>query len=107
MALKHLNDESFKTMITGSGKPVVVDFWADWCGPCRMLAPVIEELADELEGKAEVCKLDVDEAEETAEEYGVMSIPTIILFAGGEEKERIVGVRSKEDLLKIISSYIN
>lgn len=106
MAIIHLDSKSFKTEISEAKLPVFVDFWADWCGPCRMLAPVIEELSDELDGKTEVCKLDVDEAGDIAEEYSIMSIPTMILFVGGVVKERITGMRSKADLLEVLNKYL-
>lgn len=105
MPANHINKDSFQTEVIDSKIPVLVDFWAAWCGPCRMLAPIIEELSDELDGKISVCKLDVDEAGEISETYGVMSIPTLILFVNGEEKERIVGLRSKADLLEVLKSY--
>lgn len=84
--------------------PVLVDFWAPWCQPCMLLAPTIEELADELDGKVKVCKLNCDEAGEIAMEMGVMSIPCLILFVDGKEKNRIVGLHSKEEILEFIEN---
>ncbi len=106
MSVIHLDSQSFKTEISQNKLPVLVDFWADWCGPCRMLAPIIEELSDELDGKIDICKIDIDEAEEIAEEYGIMSIPTMLLFNGGSVKEIITGLRSKADLMKIINDSL-
>lgn len=83
--------------------PVLVDFWAPWCQPCQMLSPVIEELADELDGEVKVCKLNCDEAGEIAMEMSVMSIPCMILFVNGEEVDRIVGLHSKDDILDFIN----
>ena len=80
-------------------KKVLVDFYADWCGPCKMMAPVIEELAEELQGKAKVGKINVDESTDTATQYDVMSIPTIIIFKNGKEVKRFIGVRDKQELL--------
>ncbi len=82
--------------------PVLVDFWAPWCQPCQMLSPVIDELADELDGEVKVCKLNCDEAGEIAMEMGVMSIPCLVLFVNGEEKNRIVGLHSKSDIIDFI-----
>jgi thioredoxin 1 len=93
MAIIHLTDESFARE-TASGD-TLVDFWADWCGPCRMLAPVIEELAGEYEGRVKVGKVDTDACGELAESFGVTSIPTVILFRDGAEVRRFVGVRPK------------
>jgi thioredoxin 1 len=84
---------------------VLVDFWAAWCGPCKMIAPVLEEIAKEYEGKLKVCKVNVDE-NQVAAEYGIMSIPTLILFKDGEEKERIIGYQTKEELERIVAAYI-
>lgn len=106
MSAVHINNENFQTEVIESKIPVLVDFWATWCNPCRMIAPIVEELSDDLDGKISVCKLDVDEAGEIAESYGVMSIPTLILFVAGEEKERIVGLRSKAELSGLIDKYI-
>ncbi|MBQ3560312.1 MAG: thioredoxin [Oscillospiraceae bacterium] len=80
--------------------PAIVDFWATWCGPCKMLGPVIDQIAEELEGKITVGKLDVDQSRETAMEYGVMSIPTVIYFKNGVEVKRFVGVQTKDKLLE-------
>ena len=91
MALQHYNKESFDKSLS-VGKLMMVDFWANWCGPCRMLGPVVEQLADQYEGKAEVGKVDVDEQGELAMRYGVMSIPTVIFFKDGKEIDRKVGV---------------
>lgn len=93
-------DENFETEVIKSAVPVLVDFWATWCGPCQMMAPVIEELTKELEGKIKVGKLSVDEAPKTAEKYNVMSVPTLILFKNGEVAKTLVGFRTKEDILK-------
>jgi thioredoxin 1 len=97
MTLKHLDDSNFKDGIT-TDKPVIVDFYADWCGPCKMLAPIFEELATEMDGKAVFCKVNIDKAMATAQQYGVMSIPTIIFFKNGEKVEQTVGFVGKEIL---------
>ncbi|HAA89649.1 MAG: Thioredoxin [Thermoanaerobacterales bacterium 50_218] len=98
-----LTSENFSEKISNSALPVLVDFWASWCGPCLMLAPVLEELAVEMEGKVLVGKVNVDENRQLAEQFGIMSIPTLILFRDGQEVSRIVGLRPKEELVKMIN----
>ena len=96
-----LGSENFEKEVLKSEKPVLVDFYADWCGPCNAMAPVIEELATELDGKAKVGKINVDENSDIAVEYNVMSIPTLIIFKNGKEEKRLVGLRDKEELLNL------
>ncbi len=96
---KKFTVDNFEVEVLNSDKPVLVDFYADWCGPCKMMAPVIEEVAKELDGKAKVGKLNVDDNQELAIKYAVMSIPTLIIFKDGKEAKRFVGVRSKSELL--------
>jgi thioredoxin 1 len=91
-------DENFSTEVLQSDKPVLVDFWAVWCGPCKMIAPFVEELAGELEGKAKVGKLDVDNNQESAIKYGVRSIPTVLIFKGGKVVDTIIGAVPKIQL---------
>lgn len=98
MELK-LNSENFESEVLNANEKVLVDFYADWCGPCKMMTPVIEELAEELQGKAKVGKINVDESTDTATQYDVMSIPTIIIFKNGKEVKRFIGVRDKQELL--------
>lgn len=101
MALQ-FTDENFEKEVLQSELPVLVDFYADWCGPCKMMAPVIEQLASEYEGKVKIGKLNVDNAPESAAKYRVMSIPTIILFKNGSPAETTVGVVAKEKLVELL-----
>ena len=103
---KHFDTAAFETAIAGD-KPVLVDFWATWCGPCRMIAPVIEEIAAEFEGKAVVGKVDVDEEPGLAQRYGIMSIPTLIVFKGGKVVEQAVGARGKADVAAMLSRHLS
>lgn len=102
--IHYLNDDNFE--ITISEGITLVDFYADWCGPCKRIAPVIEELAGELGDKAKIAKLDIESAQKTTAQFEVMSIPTIILFKDGEEIKRVVGVIDKDGLKKMIESVI-
>ena len=101
-----VTDETFSEQVLKSNMPILVDFWAIWCGPCRLVAPIVDELARENEGKLKVMKLDVDENQNTSMAYGVMSIPTLILFKDGKPVERIVGFRPKGDLAKKILPHL-
>jgi thioredoxin 1 len=106
MALVHLTDKNFEKEVLKSELPVMVDFWATWCGPCRMVAPVVEELAKEYENKVKIGKVDVDESPATASKYGIMSIPTLMFFKGGQIMGQLVGAVSKSDLKKRIESNL-
>lgn len=99
--------EEFAQHVHGTSGVVMVDFYADWCGPCKMIAPVIEELAAEYEGKATVMKVDVDQASDVAGQYSVMSIPTVIMFVNGKEADRKVGAMSKEQYAAWIDSFLS
>lgn len=101
-----VTDESFETDVLDSDKPVLVDFWAEWCGPCKMIAPIVDELAEEYEDRLAVAKLDADENPNTMQAYGVMGIPTLILFKDGEAVERIVGYMPKERLLDRLAPHL-
>ena len=105
-AALHLTDKNFEEEVLKSSIPVLVDFWAEWCAPCRVLAPIVEELAGELQGKMKVAKLNVDEAQDLAGEYEVMSIPTILIFKNGEPVEQMVGVMPKAQLLAKIQPHL-
>jgi thioredoxin 1 len=94
-----VTDQDFEEQVLRSDLPVLVDFWADWCGPCHMVAPVVEEIAAEHAGKLRVAKLDIDESPYTAQQFGVLSIPTLILFTGGEERGRVIGARGKDYII--------
>jgi len=98
MAVIHFTDASFKKDVLESEIPVLVDFWATWCGPCRMVAPIVDEVAKEYEGKLKVGKVDVDQNSKTATQFGVMSIPTIMIFNKGQVMEQVVGALSKGQL---------
>jgi thioredoxin 1 len=106
MALVHLTDSNFKEEVLESDVPVLVDFYADWCGPCKMVAPVVEDLSREYAGKIKVGKVDVDKAPQTATAYGIMSIPTLVLFQGGKVAGQMVGVASRQELKKKIDAYL-
>jgi len=95
---QQFTDQNFEAEVLKSDKPVLVDFWAAWCGPCQIMGPVIDELAEEMKDKYKIGKLNVDESRETAGKFGVMSIPTLIIFKGGQVAKQLVGVQSKEML---------
>jgi thioredoxin 1 len=102
-----VTDASFETDVEKANGVVLVDFWATWCGPCKMIAPIVEQIATENEGKITVTKLDVDANGQTAMKYGVMSIPTLILFKDGQPVERLVGYQPKERLMAKIARHLN
>ncbi len=106
MPLVHLNDSNFKQEVLSERLPVLVDFSAVWCGPCKAIAPIIEELAKEYEGRFKICKLDVDNGENTATNYGVMSVPTLMIFKDGKVAEQAVGALSKQQLKKKIEAHL-
>lgn len=106
MSILHLDDNNFKAEVVDSKQPVLVDFWAEWCGPCKMVAPVIEELSKEYKGRVKVGKLNVEEAANTATNFGIMSIPTLMLFKNGTIVKQIVGAVSKKEIKSAIDSNI-
>ena len=97
---------TFDEEINGSTEPILVDFWAEWCGPCKMIAPILAEIADENEGKIKIAKLNVDEAPDVARRFDVMSIPTMIVFKDGEPAKRLVGAKPKAALLDDLAEFI-
>ncbi len=106
MSVNHFSDDNFKQEVLESDLPVLVDFWAPWCGPCRMIGPLVEELAAEYKGKIKIGKLDVDSNSKVATTYGVMSIPTLIFFRGGKVMEQVVGALNKPELKRKIEANL-
>lgn len=107
MSVVHLSQKNFESEVLKSITPVMVDFWAEWCAPCKMISPIVEEIAQELNGKLKVTKLNVDQAQELAARYHVMSIPTLMIFKSGKVVELIVGAMPKEQLLEKIRPHIS
>ncbi|MCE5170098.1 thioredoxin [Paenibacillus profundus] len=105
MAIVNVSDQTFKTEVEGQEGVVLVDFWAPWCGPCKMLAPILDELDGEISSQATIAKVNVDENPESASRFGVMSIPTIIVFKDGQPVDKVVGVNSKDALKNLVGKH--
>jgi len=106
MATLEISEDNFQSKVLDvKGKPILIDFWAPWCGPCQMQGPIIDELAGEVGDKAVIGKINVDDNQQLAGKYGIMSIPALIVFKDGEAVENMVGVHQKEDLLKVIEKH--
>ena len=99
MAVTQVTDKNFEGVVLKADLPVLVDFWAEWCGPCRVIAPIVEQISQELDGQLKVAKVNVDDAPDLAGQYNIMSIPTLLLFKNGEPVEQVVGAMSKDQLL--------
>ena len=104
--IQHVSDDSFESDVLNSEVPVLVDYWAEWCGPCKVVAPVLEEIATEYDGKMKVCKLDIDANEETPPKYGIRGIPTLMLFKNGNVEATKVGALSKSQLTAFLDANI-
>lgn len=104
--IQHVSDDSFEDEVLKSDVPVLVDYWAEWCGPCKVIAPVLEEIASEYDGKMKVCKLDIDANEDTPPKYGIRGIPTLMLFKNGAVEATKVGALSKSQLTAFLDSNI-
>jgi thioredoxin 1 len=104
--IEEVNDGNFEQLVLQSNRPVLVDFWAQWCGPCRMLAPIVESLAKQYAGAAQVVKLNVDDNPSAVQRYRIQAIPTLVLFQNGEEKDRMIGVTTKEAIARTIDVHL-
>jgi thioredoxin 1 len=104
--LEEVTDANFEAEVVKSDLPVLVDFWAPWCAPCHMVAPVVQEVAEETQGRLKVCKCNVDQANSTAAQYGIMAIPTLLVFKGGKAVEQMVGIVPKEQLISKVREHI-
>ena len=103
--IEEVNDDNFARVVLDSERPVLVDFWAQWCGPCRALAPIVEAVAEQYAGSAQVVKLNVDDNPSVVEKYRIQAIPTLIVFRDGEEKKRILGAVSREEIARVIDAH--
>ena len=106
MSTLHLDEKNFETEVLKSQLPVLVDFWAEWCGPCKMIAPIIDQLSVDLQGKMKMTKVNVDEAPQLAGQFNVMSIPTLLIFKGGKQVDQIVGAMPKDKLLAKLNPHL-
>jgi thioredoxin 1 len=106
MSIKQINDSEFKTEVIDSSKPVIVDFWAEWCGPCKTLGPILEKLSDDFHDKVEIKKINIDENPEAPANFGIRSIPTMILFKDGKVVDSKIGVSGEQDIKNWISSKL-
>ena len=106
MALTTITDDNFQDEVLNSDLPVLIDFWAIWCGPCKMVAPIVEQLSSEYDGKAKIGKLDVDSNQQTSIKYGVRSIPTLLIFKGGELVETIIGAVPKAKIVEKLETFV-
>ncbi len=106
MSVTQVAEENFQAEVLGSELPVLVDFWAEWCGPCKMIAPVLEQVASDYEGRMQVVKLNVDQAQQTAFRYNVRSIPTLILFKNGQVERQVVGAQSKQQITRMLEEQL-